>query len=132
MPPRWPLSGCSFSLPAAVDLVDHACEIGVQEAVLHGRQFACPLGERRGLPPVRREVGDRVAQAAAEPRSQLWLESHLGQIVDDRLLEISGLPADGRMVGTGVVVGAAVVDVFAGAASFELAPDALARDRLRM
>jgi len=79
---------------------------------------------------VGREVGNGVAQAAAEPRRQIGLEAHLGQIVLDGPLEVFRLPADSRVFGTGVVVGATVIDVFADAAPFELAPDAFARDRL--
>ncbi len=111
--------------------VDRAREVGVQEAVLHGRQFGLPLGMGRGLPPpVRREIGDRVTQAAAEPCRQLWLEAHLGQVVDDRLLELVRLPTDGWVVRARVVVGAPVIDVLVDAAPFELAADAFARDRL--
>jgi hypothetical protein len=44
-------------------------------------------------------------------------ESEAGQIVDDRLLEFLGLPADRGVVRTWVDIVAAVVDVFSDAAA---------------
>ena len=99
-------------------LVDGSREVAGQQPVLHCRQFGTAFLEDASLLATGFGcIGEAFFEGIADPKGQLGIvKSQCIEFGQDRFLQVGSLPSHLRMIVVGMVVGAAIVDVFADAA----------------